>query len=511
MFGGPSADINFQDAKGYTALHHAAISGNLEMVQLLVQEKKADVTVASHEGVTPLHSAILSNHLDVAQFLIDAGCDLQIKLDGMSILHLAAVNCTIPTLEWLLAGRCEVRALTPVGKTALHVVVMQGKLESVKVLVAAGVDIDAQDNKGNTALHLALFQQKSEDDVFAEIAIFLLEQEASVTLKNAQAESADRIIFTWGDNPHLIQALKEAQTPYDRGFEFLHAVALRNLTAVKQLLAEQVSPHSVSTHQQNALHAAAMDGAVKLVTLLVHNKVEVNLADYQGRTPVFFLKGSDAHILILKRLMLSGAKVDKIDVKGETVVHRAVSNNGNLFMRALMQYQPPLDVQNKDGETALHIAARLGQYADVELLLAQGAATDLQDKEGNTALHVVLRNAQKAPKPREFIWSAMLLLEHDASLTIMNKAGVSAQSIIESDPTAWPVLIQFLMQHRLCTPGQELIFAARLGSLAFVRDWLPHSEPSLTPIPPAVIMHAAELEEVVPEMEGVSSGLNNKF
>ena len=45
------ADVNARDANGYTALHHAASRGDVEMIRYLV-EKGADVTVVSRKGET---------------------------------------------------------------------------------------------------------------------------------------------------------------------------------------------------------------------------------------------------------------------------------------------------------------------------------------------------------------------------------------------------------------------------------------------------------------------------
>ncbi len=45
------ADVNARDANGYTALHHAASRGDVEMIRYLI-EKGADVTVVSRKGET---------------------------------------------------------------------------------------------------------------------------------------------------------------------------------------------------------------------------------------------------------------------------------------------------------------------------------------------------------------------------------------------------------------------------------------------------------------------------
>ena len=50
------ADVNLRDAKGYTALHHAASRGDTEAVQYLI-DQGADVMVVSRKGETTVDMA----------------------------------------------------------------------------------------------------------------------------------------------------------------------------------------------------------------------------------------------------------------------------------------------------------------------------------------------------------------------------------------------------------------------------------------------------------------------
>ncbi|MEY2393422.1 ankyrin repeat domain-containing protein [Wolbachia endosymbiont of Tettigetta isshikii] len=52
------ADFNIKDNDGRTPLHFAASNGRLEIVQYLIDKKKADFTVKSNFGKTPLYKAI---------------------------------------------------------------------------------------------------------------------------------------------------------------------------------------------------------------------------------------------------------------------------------------------------------------------------------------------------------------------------------------------------------------------------------------------------------------------
>lgn len=65
-------NVDERDADSRTALHHACIQGQEELVDLLLSFK-ADVACADSNGWTPLHFAAQSYGVSIAQKLIGAG------------------------------------------------------------------------------------------------------------------------------------------------------------------------------------------------------------------------------------------------------------------------------------------------------------------------------------------------------------------------------------------------------------------------------------------------------
>lgn len=72
-------DINVLDEKGYTALHWAAMSGELDAAKFLIS-KGADVNArGSISGYTPLHWAAAFGKLDLVKLLIEKGADVNAR------------------------------------------------------------------------------------------------------------------------------------------------------------------------------------------------------------------------------------------------------------------------------------------------------------------------------------------------------------------------------------------------------------------------------------------------
>lgn len=71
-----AADINLIDYNGWTALHHAAVKGDIESSLELI-ENGANVNAYSTSMKTPLHLAAYHNHPEIIQILVNAGASLE--------------------------------------------------------------------------------------------------------------------------------------------------------------------------------------------------------------------------------------------------------------------------------------------------------------------------------------------------------------------------------------------------------------------------------------------------
>ncbi|XP_015215772.2 caskin-1 isoform X6 [Lepisosteus oculatus] len=221
-------NVNFQDTDGFSALHHAALNGNTELISLLL-ESQATVDIRDQKGMRPLHYAAWQGKVEPMKMLLKSGSAVNGQSDeGQIPLHLAAQHGHYDVSEMLLqhqsnpcivdnAGKtpldlaCEfgrvgvVQLLLssnmcaallepkpgdstdPNGTSPLHLAAKNGHIDIIRLLIQAGIDINRQ-TKAGTALHEAALCGKTE------VVRLLLDSGINAQVRNTYSQTALDIV-----------------------------------------------------------------------------------------------------------------------------------------------------------------------------------------------------------------------------------------------------------------------------------------------------------------------------
>ncbi|XP_054634851.1 caskin-1 isoform X2 [Dunckerocampus dactyliophorus] len=218
-------NVNIQDADGLSPLHHAALSGNKELISLLL-DAQAAVDIKDNKGMRPLHYAAWQGKTEPMKMLLKAGSSVNGQSDeGQIPLHLSAQHGHYDGSEMLLqhqsntcisdsAGKtpldlaCEFGRVTvvqlllssnmcaamlepkpsdPNGVSPLHLAAKNGHIDVIRLLIQAGIDINRQSESG-TALHQAALCGKTE------VVRLLLESGISAGVRNTLSQTALDIV-----------------------------------------------------------------------------------------------------------------------------------------------------------------------------------------------------------------------------------------------------------------------------------------------------------------------------
>ncbi|NXA35955.1 CSKI2 protein, partial [Eudromia elegans] len=240
-------NVNYQDADGFSALHHAALGGSLELLALLL-DAQATVDIKDSNGMRPLHYAAWQGRVEPVRVLLRAAASVNMaSQDGQIPLHLSAQYGHYEVSEMLLQhqsnpclvnkakktpldlacefGRLKVAQLLlnshlcvallegqskdaadPNYTTPLHLAAKNGHKEIIRQLLKAGIEINKQTKTG-TALHEAALYGKTE------VVRLLLEGGVDVNIRNTYNQTALDIVnqFTTSHaSKDIKQLLREA-------------------------------------------------------------------------------------------------------------------------------------------------------------------------------------------------------------------------------------------------------------------------------------------------------------
>ncbi|XP_067100321.1 caskin-2 isoform X1 [Osmerus mordax] len=156
-------NVNYQDPDGLSSLHHAALTGTVELLSVLL-EAQATVDIKDSNGMRPLHYAAWQGRPDSVLLLLRAGAAVNTTAhDGQVPLHLSAQYGHYEVSEMLLQHQSNPCLLNKAKKTPLDLACEFGRLKVAQLLLSSnmvsalleGEGHDGLDSAPNTPLHLA--------------------------------------------------------------------------------------------------------------------------------------------------------------------------------------------------------------------------------------------------------------------------------------------------------------------------------------------------------------------
>ncbi|WP_353620192.1 ankyrin repeat domain-containing protein, partial [Thalassotalea sp. G20_0] len=156
-----------KDRNGLTALNYAAEKGHTEAIQTLLDFDPSLSKEKNNDGLTALHSAAYGGHTEAIQALLDFAPSLAKEKDrrnGLTALHSAAYRGHTEAIQALLDFAPSLaREKNNDGLTALHLAAYGGHTEAIQTLLDFDRSLAKKKaNNGQTALHSAAYQGHTE-------------------------------------------------------------------------------------------------------------------------------------------------------------------------------------------------------------------------------------------------------------------------------------------------------------------------------------------------------------
>ena len=406
-------------------LADAAMARNALTVRSLLQ-KKVDVNAPQVDGTTALHWAVRYDDLDTADLLIRSGARVSTaNREGVTPLQLAAMNGSASMIDKLLKAGAEANAaLTPSGDTALMMAARTGTPEAITVLLEAGANVNAKESWGGTT---ALMWAASEQHTAA--VKLLLDHGADVNARSNFVAAANGRGFE-GRTPAVPKAEQKVEE-FASGWltPLMFAAREGDLESARLLVNAGANVNAIAGDGKDALGLAIFNGNYDFASFLIDSKSDVNHADTQGFTPLFWavdrrnmetapnfpwLITADP-LPLIKKLLDAGANPNALvnntprarmragspRIVFATALMRAAFSADLELVKMLLSYKGDPKIISSDGETMIEAAAGLGfiqgyskgktaaeRLEVVKLFAGLGADVNQADDYGITPLMV---------------------------------------------------------------------------------------------------------------------------
>ena len=254
------ADTSSLDNHVRVPLHAASQNGRLDIARLLL-DRGANIDAQDREGKTPLFLALDDGRVDVARLLLERGANAKSRSKhGWTPLHAVSGNGCPDIVPLLLERGADINAQDFSRQTPLSVALLGGKLEVARLLLGRGANPNFVDRRGRTPLHIAT------ENGYSSLVRLLLDHGAEVNIEN------------W-----------DHKTPLFLGLE------------TKVLEAARLLWHGANVNTRDKcgntpIHIASQKGPLEIVPLLLDRDVDVNIKDWDHKTPLAIAVNTESSI-----------------------------------------------------------------------------------------------------------------------------------------------------------------------------------------------------------------------
>lgn len=325
------------DNDGRSLLHRAAMTGNADMVRLLLNAS-LDANARDSYKKTPLHMASNGQVVDI---LLARGASIAaVDSHRRSALHWAAIRGSKSAVEALLAHGANAKDVDYGDVTALHFTADAGSADIAAVLIARGAVVDARDRQGRTPLLRAACTGDRTAVVFAQK---ILSQGADV---NAAGNGGCQ------DLGGKFSSSSDGSDPSSKdGFTPLHLAAFRGEPALARVLVDGKADVDRTTERGwTPLHLAAVSARSDIAALLLSHGAAANARDRTGESPLHWVAAATSASVMID---LSWSWIGNNDVRGWIAAENYVN-----FARLLVSNGADVNAIDAEGKTPLALALK---------------------------------------------------------------------------------------------------------------------------------------------------------
>lgn len=250
------------------------------------------------------------------------------------------------------------------GNTALHLACRHGHIDIVTYLLENGAKVDALNHHLNTPFFLAT------ESLQKDICQLLIEWGTDVNKRNRNSKTAFELMRHYELRTFLELKYKEWSTNVPK-------LIAGDMNCLAEIIAAHHRNENVMASFKSRcvsgstlLHTAAFFGNIPIIKSLFAEGLKVNLLDYKGATPLHRAKNAATVELLLE----AGASLDAVDFDGNTPLHvKCYGETGEPTdlecIEKMLMKEAPLTIRNERELMPVHCCAMQGRIDAINALV----------------------------------------------------------------------------------------------------------------------------------------------
>lgn len=372
------ADVACRDFSDDTPAICAAMTGNLEMVTLLLG-RGADIFTTDRSGLTLFLAAFaIGSNPALVEMLIDRGG--LTPEDEMNSYFASSVQRGWYNITKRLIEKGANLEYKPMQRPVplLIVSIMMDHFDIAELLIQKGANVNARGDDQSCALHY------TRQEEHLPIVKSLLAAGADVSATDAHgcqplmfAESAVIVEILLANGAHYEHSTDWCTTALQK------AVVQHRFDTAKALL--QAGASTRASDGSDMVHFACQSGDVRIVELLLDYGADISSSNSLGMSTLF-IAAIGGRLPIVKLLLERGANVDEGYQDGYTPLMMAARIGHRSIVHLLISHGANLESSDEESCTVLLAATEEMQAGVVDILLSNGANIQAKNCEGSNAL-----------------------------------------------------------------------------------------------------------------------------
>lgn len=184
---------------------------------------------------------------------------------------------------------------------------------------------------------------------------------------------------------------------------------------------------------KSRLHRVVTDKNRALISILIDAKINLNIENYTGATPLFYAVHDalrSGTLDIVDMLLNAGADYTIPLHNGWSILHKIVFYENCSMASKFIKLGMNINIQDIEGNAPIHGAAMWNSKKIMKLLIKKGADINIQNNKGLTPLHVATGFGHKK--------IVLMLIHAGANIDIENYEGTKAEDVhvVESEEKA---------------------------------------------------------------------------